>query len=136
MARALQSVDLRSLSEAVKQAREAKGWTLQQLAHELWAKGFPTSQNKLWRLENNPPKRVDTELLLWLEKVLGARLLLSDEPQPVLVDDVTGLIDAFIAARTNPASRAAPERPTSSSLGAIYDRLRTLVELRLRRDGE
>ncbi len=126
MARALQSVDLQSLSEALKRAREAKGWTLQQLAHELWAKGFPTSQNKLWRLENNPPKRVDTELLLWLEKVLGTPLLSSTDPQPVLVDDVTTLIDAFIDSRANPETL--PPRPSSAPLGAIYDRLRALME--------
>jgi transcriptional regulator with XRE-family HTH domain len=125
MARVLQSVDLQSLSEALKQAREAKGWTLQQLSHELWAKGFPTSQNKLWRLENNPPKRVDTELLLWLEKVLEAGLLTSDEPQPVLVEDVTGMIDEFIAFRSNPANL--PERPSSAHLQKVYDRLWALA---------
>lgn len=126
MARALETVDLESLSEALKRAREAKGWTLQQLAHELWSRGFPTSQNKLWRLENHPPKRVDTELLLWLEKVLDAGFLKSGEPQPVLVDDVTGLLDAFIVYRAGGAGL--PDPPSSQHLRRIYERLKVLVD--------
>jgi len=126
MARALETVDLECLSGALKRAREAKGWTLQQLSHELWARGFPTSQNKLWRLENNPPKRVDTELLLWLEKVLGADLLKGGEPQPVLLEDVTGLVDAFIACRAGSAKIPAP--PTSQHLLRIYEKLLVLVD--------
>ena len=125
MARALESIDLQSLSEALKGAREAKGWTLQQLAHELWAQGFPTSQNKLWRMENKPPKRVDTELLLWLEKVLDTSLLTDDEPQPVLVEDVVKLVDRFIEWRGTGAE--VPEKPASKPLQIIYGKLSELA---------
>ena len=73
MSRRLQELSREQLSRSLREARERKEWTLEQLARELWVRGFPTSQNKLWRLENKPPKRVDTELLLWLEKVQTGR---------------------------------------------------------------
>ena len=75
MSRPLQEISAEQLSRTLREARERKGWTLEQLARELWVRGFPTSQNKLWRLENKPPNRIDTELLLWLEKVLEVELL-------------------------------------------------------------
>ncbi len=126
MARALENVNLLTLSAAIKGAREAKGWTLQQLSHELWSMGFPTSQNKLWRLENTPPRRVDTELLLWLEKVLEVPLLDGGEPKPVLVDDVLDLVEQFVAARRQ--CREPPPQPASQALGKIYHKLRELVD--------
>ncbi len=73
MDKPIQELSLPKLSKTVYEARLKKGWTLEQLSHELWERGFPTAQNKLWRLENKPPKRIDTELLLFLEKVLERR---------------------------------------------------------------
>lgn len=116
MDKATQELSLPKLSKAVYEARMAKGWTLEQLSHELWERGFPTAQNKLWRLENRPPKRIDTELLLFLEKVLGVELIDSDEKNQVLIEDVLELLDHFVAGEV-------PDKPNNSSLQPIYERL-------------
>src|SRR5688572_24339135 len=95
MSRSLQEVSREQLSRSLREARERKGWTLDQLARELWARGFHTSQNKLWRLENKPPKRVDTELLLWLEKLLEVALFDGDGQKQVFIEDVIAIMDSF-----------------------------------------
>ena len=120
MAKAIHELSLSKLSNAVREARREKGWTLEQLSHQLWEMGFPTAQNKLWRLENKPPKRIDTELLLFLEKALDVELLDSDEKNQVLITDVLELLDCFVDGKI-------PEGPTNGSLQEIYDRLLLLV---------
>ena len=125
MARKLQEVNLEELSQAVRAARAKKGWTLEQLSHELWDRGLPTAQNKLWRLENNPPKRIDTELLLWLEKVLDVELLDQENKTQVFIEDVVELIDAFIGVGKQ---EDAPDRPSNGSLREIYEKLQLLVQ--------
>lgn len=117
-------IDLETLSARIKAARERKGLTLEELSHTLWSHGFPTSQNKLWRMENKPPRRLDSELLLWLEKVLETPLLDSDRQNQVLKDDVLALIDAFIQRN---ASDAPPPRPSNRGLAEIYDRVKALA---------
>lgn len=109
------NIDLDQLSQTLREARERKGWTLEQLSHELWDRGLPTAQNKLWRLENNPPKRLDTELLLWLERLLGVQLL-SHRTQ-VLLQDVIDLLDTFLDAGTGN-----PPKPEHSGLHEIYEK--------------
>ncbi|MGI9243231.1 MAG: helix-turn-helix domain-containing protein [Verrucomicrobiales bacterium] len=116
MAKPTPELSLPKLSKTVNEARMAKGWTLEQLSHELWERGFPTAQNKLWRLENRPPKRIDTELLLFLEKVLEVELIESGEKNQVLIEDVVELLDHFVAGEV-------PEQPSNSSLQPIYERL-------------
>lgn len=125
MAKTLQEVSLSELSKAVRDARQTKGWTLEQLSHELWEVGFPTAQNKLWRLENKPPKRIDTELLLFLEKVLEVELTHSEEKNQILIDDVLELVDRFVEAA---GGGELPQEPGTRSLRAIYDRLVVLRE--------
>lgn len=120
MAKAIHELSLSKLSNAVREARREKGWTLEQLSHQLWEMGFPTAQNKLWRLENKPPKRIDTELLLFLEKALDVELLDSDEKNQVLITDVLELLDRFVDGEI-------PEGPANGSLQEIYDRLLLLV---------
>lgn len=128
MSRPFQEVSLDELSRTLRNGRERKGWTLEQLARELWLLGFPTSQNKLWRLENKPPGRIDTELLLWLEKVLEVELLNGDDKRQVLIDDVIGLIEAFDGPMPPPA-------PGSRGLRLIHDRLSVLLQNKLSRAG-
>jgi transcriptional regulator with XRE-family HTH domain len=127
MPRALNEVSLEGLSRTLREARERKGWTLEQLSHELWSRGLPTSQNKLWRLENNPPQRPDSELLLWLEKVLDVELISPLDKRQVLIEDVLGMIDAFIA--TAPRG-GTPPPPEKQALHEIHSRLRKLVRAR------
>ena len=122
MSRPLREISAEQLSRALREARERKGWTLEQLARELWVRGFPTSQNKLWRLENKPPNRIDTELLLWLEKVLEVELFGGDEQKQVLIEDVLSLVDAFAA--------AAPPVPDSKGLRRIHDCLARVLNAR------
>jgi transcriptional regulator with XRE-family HTH domain len=121
MSRPLKEVSPDELSRTLRGARERKGWTLEQLARELWLRGFPTSQNKLWRMENKPPSRIDTELLLWLEKVLDVELLGGGDNSQVLIEDVIGLIDAFHAPSPPPA-------PETSGLRSIHERLEQLLQ--------
>lgn len=102
MSRSLQEVSRDELSRSLREARERKGWTLDQLARELWVRGFHTSQNKLWRLENKPPKRVDTELLLWLEKLLEVTLFDGDGQKQVFIEDVIAILDSFRETGTAP----------------------------------
>ena len=116
MAQKTEGINLEELSSALREARERKGWTLDQLSHELWDRGLPTAQNKLWRLENNPPKRLDTELLLWLEKLLDVHLL--PNKNQVLLQDVLDLIDRFI---DSPSST--PEEPECGAMHEIYEKL-------------
>jgi transcriptional regulator with XRE-family HTH domain len=116
-------INLEELSTRLKTARQRKSWTLERLAYELWNLGFPTAQNKLWRMENNPPRRLDMELLLWLEKVLEVELLPAAEKKQVLIDDVLDLIDGFIAARHK---GNAPPPPASAALSEIHRRLHQL----------
>jgi hypothetical protein len=71
-------------------------------------------------LENNPPSRIDTELLLWLEKILEVDLVGGDYQRQVLIDDVTSLIDSFGSAETPPA-------PISQGLRRIHDHLKQLL---------
>ena len=117
MANTLQEV--RDLSEKVRNARDAKGWTLEQLSHQLWQSGLPTAQNKLWRLENKPPKRVDTELLLYLEKVLETELFDSGDKKAIFIEDVLELIDRFIEAGAGDP----PKPPANSALRQIHEKL-------------
>jgi transcriptional regulator with XRE-family HTH domain len=124
MTRKLQDISLDQLSRNLRSAREKKGWTLEQLSHELWQQGFPTSQNKLWRMENKPPKRVDTELLLWLEKVLKVELIEADEKKQILMDDVLELLDAFLLARKQGKT---PKMPENKTLREIYKRAKLLA---------
>ena len=123
MSRPLQEISAEQLRLTLREARERKGWTLEQLARELWVRGFPTSQNKLWRLENKPPNRIDTELLLWLEKVLEVELFAGDGQKQVLIEDVIALMDAFAAA-------AAPPIPDSKGLRRIHNCLTQLLNAR------
>ncbi|MEM7145625.1 MAG: helix-turn-helix transcriptional regulator [Verrucomicrobiota bacterium] len=125
MARKLQDISLDQLSKNLRSAREKKGWTLEELSHELWQQGFPTSQNKLWRMENKPPKRVDTELLLWLEKVLDVELIEAEEKKQVLMDDVIELLDAFVVARRK--DNPLPKMPENKTLREIYKRAKQLA---------
>ncbi len=122
MSRPLQEISTEQLSRTLREARERKGWPLEQLARELWSRGFPTSQNKLWRLENKPPNRIDTELLLWLEKVLEVELLGAGDQKQVLIEDVIALLDSFSAA-------AAPQ-PENHGLRRIHDRVTRLLDSR------
>jgi transcriptional regulator with XRE-family HTH domain len=124
MTRKLQEISLDQLSRNLRKAREIQGWTLEQLSHELWQQGFPTSQNKLWRMENKPPKRVDTELLLWLEKVLKVELIEADDKKQVLMDDVLELLDAFLLARKQGKT---PKMPENKTLREIYKRAKLLA---------
>ena len=125
MPRVLKEISLDELARALHDAREKKGWTLEQLSHELWQAGYPTSQNKLWRMENKPPKRVDTELLLWLEKVLGTELIRSGDKNQILISDVLELIDRFVEAAKAGAPK--PKLPPNESLHEIHRRLRQLT---------
>jgi transcriptional regulator with XRE-family HTH domain len=124
MTRKLQDISLDQLSSNLRRAREQQGWTLEQLSHELWQQGFPTSQNKLWRMENKPPRRVDTELLLWLEKVLKVELIEAEEKKQVLMDDVLELLDAFLLARKK---GKIPKVPENKTLREIYKRAKQLA---------
>ena len=125
MARPLQEISLSHLSKSIREAREKKGWTLERLSRELWMLGYPTSQNKLWRLEQKPPKRIDTELLLWLEKVLDVELLESEDQKQVLIEDVAALIDQFLKG-TEPGE-SAPDRPENRALWEIHEKLTALT---------
>lgn len=129
MARRLQEVDLKAMSETIRAARERRGMTLEELSHALRLRGYPTSQNKLWRMENNPPRRVDTELVLWLEKILDVSLISPDEKRQVLIDDVVELVDTFLVAR---ATGTVPNEPANASLVAIHTKLIELVTLEQR----
>jgi len=122
MSRPLQEISNEQLSRALSEARERKGWTLEQLARELWVRGFPTSQNKLWRLENKPPGRIDTELILWLEKVLEVELLGGSDKRQVLIEDVLALLEAF---ETQP-----PPAPQSDGLRRIHECVNRLLKKR------
>ena len=102
MSRPLPEISREHLSRKLYEARERKGWTLEQLSRELWLRGFRASQNKLWRLENKPPHRVDTELLLWLEKLLQVELFKDNGQTHVLIEDVIALLDAFHAGTVPP----------------------------------
>jgi len=124
MARKLEEISLAEMSAALRDGRERKGWTLEELSHALWERGFPTSQNKLWRMENNPPKRVDTELLLWLERVLDVELLPDGEKNQVLIDDVLDLLDEIGAARE---SGSGSKEPTNRNLQRIRGKVLELL---------
>jgi transcriptional regulator with XRE-family HTH domain len=121
MPRRFDDIDLDELSRAVHDARDKKGWTLEELSYELRDCGLPTAQNKLWRLENKPPKRLDTELLLWLEKILEVNLL--PQQNQVLLQDVLDLLDAFIEAESE-----LPPKPTHKSLHQVYAKALQLKE--------
>lgn len=112
------SVNLDELSRLLREARERKGWTLEQLSHELWDRGLPTAQNKLWRLENNPPKRLDTELLLWLENVLEVQLIHPENKNQVLLRDVLELLDSFTEMEDG-----LPAKPVNEGLHIIYEKV-------------
>lgn len=124
MSRPLQEISHEQLSRALSDARERKGWTLEQLARELWVRGFPTSQNKLWRLENKPPGRIDTELLLWLEKLLEVELLGGTDKKQVLIEDVLALLDTF------DNNTATPPAPQYDGLRRIHERVNRLLQNR------
>ena len=124
MAQTPQDIDLANLSRTVRKARQEKGWTLEQLSHELWERGFPTAQNKLWRLENRPPKRVDSGLLLWLEKVLEVELIDSGDKKQVLIEDVLELVDRFVEASETGAQ---PAIPGNRGLQLLYDKLTVIT---------
>lgn len=124
MAKSAASIDLDRLSSRIRQARERKGWTLEELSHTLWERGFPTSQNKLWRMENKPPRRLDTSLLLWLEKVLEVSLVDPDQHHQILKEDVLELIDLFVERKDG----RLPKRPVKPGLAEIYDKMVRLIE--------
>ena len=109
------------LSRRLREARERKDWTLDQLARELWLRGFQVSQNKLWRLENKPPGRVDTELLLWLEKLLQVELFADNSQTHVLIEDVIAILDAFHEGKVPPV-------PENDGLRRIHRCVLTLLE--------
>lgn len=120
MSHPLPAVSREHLSNTLRDARERKGWTLEQLSRELWLRGCSASQNKLWRLENKPPGRVDTELLLWLEKVLQVELFATDGQTHVLIEDIVALLDTF-------HTGAVPPEPENDGLRRIHKCLVQLV---------
>ena len=122
MVKPLQQISLMDLSEKIRSARDAKGWTFEQLAYKLRDRGLSTGQNKLWRLENDPPKRLDTELLLYLEKLLEVELIEVGDNKQVFIEDVLELVDSFIAIEDG----AVPEAPANSRLHGIHERLMKL----------
>ncbi|GEM_PF-4137205 len=70
---------VRELAARVKKARKEKNWSLEELSRKLNNDGYPTSQNKLFRLENKPPEKVDAELVRRLEELLGVSLSASSD---------------------------------------------------------
>lgn len=121
MSRSLPEISREHLSRTLRNAREGKGWTLDHLSRELWLRGCQASQNKLWRLENQPPGRVDTELLLWLEKVLQVQLFEDDGQAQVLIEDVITILDGFHAGDI-------PPEPESDGLRRIHRCVLQLVD--------
>ena len=121
MSRPLPEISREHLSRTLRNAREGKGWTLEQLSRELWLRGCSASQNKLWRLENQPPGRVDTELLLWLEKVLQVQLFQDDGQAHVLIEDVLAILDTFHAGD-------APPEPRNDGLRRIHQQVNRLLD--------
>lgn len=75
------------VSVAFRNARLKMGLTLEAVAGELYARGYPTAVNKLWRLENSPPEKVDEALIAWLNAVLKTDLV-EGGTSVVLVEDV------------------------------------------------
>jgi transcriptional regulator with XRE-family HTH domain len=121
MSRPLPEISREHLSRTLREARERKGWTLEQLSRELWLRGCSASQNKLWRLENRPPGRVDTDILLWLEKVLQVELFETDGQTHVLIEDIIALLDTFHVGTV-------PREPENDGLRRIHRCVLSLVE--------
>jgi hypothetical protein len=75
------------VSVAFRNARLKMGLTIEAVAGELYARGYPTAVNKLWRLENSPPEKVDETLIAWLNAVLKTNLV-EGGTSVVLAEDV------------------------------------------------
>ncbi len=81
-----QLVDIDELAGWVASQRAAKGWSLEDVAYKLRDTGYPVSVNKIWRLEQGSSrvKRLDLELVMWLEQLFGSRFLsLPSPPQNI-----------------------------------------------------
>ena len=84
-----------------------------------------TKRSLFWkRLIRRPPKRVDTELLLWLEKVLEVELLPDGHKNQVLIDDVLDLLDEIGAARE---AGSPPKKPADRNLQRIRGKVLELL---------
>lgn len=119
-------LDIEAFAVWVKRCREERGWSMETVARELTISGYPTSHNKLWRLENyhkSRLKKLDLELKLRLEHLFG-QTFSDGEPERakavgalVPLDEVLAIIDAV---RERGSSAPLPE---DAALRRVYQRL-------------
>jgi transcriptional regulator with XRE-family HTH domain len=118
-------LDIEAFATWVKRCREELGWSMETVARELTTSGYPTSHNKLWRLENyrkSRLKKIDLELKLRLENLFG-QTFSHFEPDSVRagnlvrLDEVLAVIDIV-----KELGRSAPP-PEDAALRRIYQRL-------------
>jgi transcriptional regulator with XRE-family HTH domain len=63
--------NVKKLGEKIKQKREEKGWSMEQLISELAREGFELNKSSLYRIENGERQKVDTMLMIKLSNIFN-----------------------------------------------------------------
>lgn len=128
-------IDLRKFAQWVQDCRIERGWSLEVLARHISQAGYPISQNKLYRIEQNlkegglgkrPLQTIDYELLIRLEDVLNHKFLSdegNDTDEMVSTKEVVELINNFVA---KDQGKLSP--PSKNELRKIYDVLKVAFD--------
>lgn len=128
-------IDLKRFAKWVYDHRIERGWSLEVLARHISQTGYPISQNKLYRIEQNlkevgfqkrPLQTIDYELMIRFEDLFNDRFLSTEEAnvdERVPTKDVLELIK-------NVADRNITESgpPDNKHLRKIYDALREALD--------
>jgi transcriptional regulator with XRE-family HTH domain len=125
-------INLKKFAQWMQDRRIKNGWSLEVLARHISQAGYPISQNKLYRIEQNlkeeghqkrPLQTIDYELKIRLEDVLGDRFLTEEGEYDDLVSakEVVELINdlAKVGTNINP--------PSNPALREIFEALNACV---------
>jgi transcriptional regulator with XRE-family HTH domain len=116
------SLDIKLFAEWVRDLRTKQNLSLEALAREITHSGYPISQNKLFRLEQNlkepeeqkrPLTNIDYELKLRLESVFG-RAFPADKSEIDVYKELMPAADVFEMLQDiecNGPNSVAPEHP-------------------------
>lgn len=129
-------INLRKFAQWVRDRRIERRLSLEVLARYVSQAGYPISQNKLYRIEQNlkdegeqkrPLQTIDYELLIRLEDVLDDRFMSDDDQRPedtVSTSDVVDLIENLTS-----GSGGKIDPPHDAALLRIYNALKIALKM-------
>jgi hypothetical protein len=128
-------INLRKFAQWVHDRRSERGLSLEVLARYISQAGYPISQNKLYRIEQNlkeegeqkrPLQTIDYELLIRLEDVLDDRFISDEEARIEEMVSVRDVVELLKNVAATGAEKIGP--PEDAALRKVYDALKAVLK--------